>query len=364
MGMDWQLFAGLTRRTSAGCSRSRGGGASTATRSCSTAATPATRCTLIGKGRFAVRITTQLGDTATLAVFGPGEAFGELALLSSDRFRSATVVALEPAETYSVGGSDVQRLRREHPGVNEILIGLLAERVRQLNERLVEALFVPAETRVLRGPLPDEDVRRRVDWAVIPLTQEDIAGLAGTSRATVNRVLRDEERRGTVELGRGKTVVLDADDLARRRARRPAAPRAARGRARPAGRSRRSHLSPRRRSSSTRTTSAHRAGGRLLLLAAGGDPHRELDPEGRACARARRRPRRARAARRAPRRARAPARRARRACRRSRPRSTSCSPTPTRRGAVVRGAARRGAHRRTLDVLVRGIVCLPRGRTA
>jgi CRP-like cAMP-binding protein len=49
----------------------------------------------------------------------------------------------------------------------------------------------------------------------IPLIQEDIAALAGTSRATVNRVLRDAERRGIVELRRGRTVLLDPDALAR-----------------------------------------------------------------------------------------------------------------------------------------------------
>ena len=127
------------------------------------------------------------------------------------------MIALEQAETYSIVSADVGRLRREHPGVNEILIGILAERVRQLNERLVEALFVPAETRVLRR-LRDMTVvyGDGSERAVIPLTQEDIAGLAGTSRATVNRVLREEERRGTVELGRGRTIVLAAGDLARR----------------------------------------------------------------------------------------------------------------------------------------------------
>jgi CRP/FNR family cyclic AMP-dependent transcriptional regulator len=215
--MDWQLFAGLdeddVRRLLTVARRRtfhrnevvfhRGD--------------PGDTLHLIAKGRFAVRFTTQLGDTATLAVLGPGEAFGELALVSSDRARSATVVALEPAETYAIGSADVQRLRREHPGVNEILIGILAERVRQLNERLVEALFVPAETRVLRRL---RDLTKVYgdgsERAVIPLTQEDIAGLAGTSRATVNRVLRDEEKRGTVELGRGKTVVVAVGDLTRR----------------------------------------------------------------------------------------------------------------------------------------------------
>ena len=45
---------------------------------------------------------------------------------------------------------------------------------------------------------------RESEAVVVPLTQEDIAGLAGTSRATVNRVLREEERRGTVELEAGQ----------------------------------------------------------------------------------------------------------------------------------------------------------------
>jgi CRP-like cAMP-binding protein len=51
---------------------------------------------------------------------------------------------------------------------------------------------------------------------VIPLTQGDLASLAGTSRATVNRVLRDAERRGEVEVRRGRTAVLDAVTLVRR----------------------------------------------------------------------------------------------------------------------------------------------------
>ena len=45
------------------------------------------------------------------------------------------------------------------------------------------------------------------------MTQEHLAEMAGTSRATVNRVLREEERRGTVALTRGCTTVLDLDAL-------------------------------------------------------------------------------------------------------------------------------------------------------
>ena len=52
--------------------------------------------------------------------------------------------------------------------------------------------------------------------AVVPLTQEDLAAMAGTSRATVNRVLREEEKRGAVALERAKVRVLDPDALSSR----------------------------------------------------------------------------------------------------------------------------------------------------
>ena len=51
------------------------------------------------------------------------------------------------------------------------------------------------------------------------MTQEDVAALSGTSRATVNRILSAEAKRGTVRLTRGKTAVLDLNSLAARAAR-------------------------------------------------------------------------------------------------------------------------------------------------
>jgi CRP/FNR family cyclic AMP-dependent transcriptional regulator len=178
---------------------------------------PADTLHLIKNGRFAVQATTQLGDTATFAVLGPGESFGELALVSEDAVRSAAVVALEPSETYAIYHRDFVRLRERHPSVNIVLLTLLAGQVLRLSERLVEALYVEADTRVLRR-VRDLSVLYGdgSGHAVIPLTQENIAELAGTSRATVNRVLREEEERGTLELGRGKTVVFDPEALSRR----------------------------------------------------------------------------------------------------------------------------------------------------
>ena len=76
---------------------------------------------LIAEGRFAVRVSTPLGERATLAIRGAGEAFGELALITRAP-RSATVAALEPGETYSIQQA-FDELRRDHPGVNSIRRG-------------------------------------------------------------------------------------------------------------------------------------------------------------------------------------------------------------------------------------------------
>jgi CRP-like cAMP-binding protein len=111
-------------------------------------------------------------------------------------------------------------VRRKYPAVNDILVRLLARRLRRQSELLVEALFVPAETRVLRRLC--ELATLYGDGAtdtVVPLTQEDVAALSGTSRATVNRILRAEAKRGTVRLSRGRTIVLDPAGLAARAAR-------------------------------------------------------------------------------------------------------------------------------------------------
>ena len=177
---------------------------------------PADSLHLIEKGRFAVRIMTPLGDVATIGVRGPGESFGEMALVGEGLRRAATVAALEEAETFCVYQGDFERLRREHPGVTQILVAFLAAEVRRQNELLLDALYVPAERRVLRRLSELASLYGGEEQALIPLTQEELASLAGTSRATVNRVLREQEERGTVALQRGKTIVLDRETLARR----------------------------------------------------------------------------------------------------------------------------------------------------
>lgn len=72
---------------------------------------PADSMHLVTKGRFAVRTMTLLGDTVTIAVRGPGDSFGEMAVIQEGATRAATVAALEEAETFSVFHTDFERLR-------------------------------------------------------------------------------------------------------------------------------------------------------------------------------------------------------------------------------------------------------------
>jgi CRP/FNR family cyclic AMP-dependent transcriptional regulator len=176
---------------------------------------PADSLHLVERGRFAIRIVTPLGDTVTIAVRGPGETFGEMALVAAAR-RTATVVALEQAETHAVYRDDFEQLRGDHRSVDQLLFAFLVDEVRMLNERLIEALYLPVERRVLRRLRELTEAGGQEHPLEVPLTQEELAELAGTTRATINRVLREEEKRGTIRLERGRTIVLDPEQIARR----------------------------------------------------------------------------------------------------------------------------------------------------
>lgn len=178
---------------------------------------PANSLHLVSKGRFAVRVLTPRGDVALLDVYGPGEAFGEMALVMPDGLRSATVSALEPGETFAVYRDELTRLRSANPLVSDALLAVLAERLRRANERISVAHYLEVDERV-RWCV----VRLARSYGVvggkatIPLTQEQIAEYADAARPTVNRVLRAEADRGTVAIGRGRLEVLDVDALAKR----------------------------------------------------------------------------------------------------------------------------------------------------
>lgn len=162
----------------------------------------------VESGRFAARVITPLGDAATVSLHGPGDVFGLLAVLSPLGRRTATVIALEQAETLAIPRSAFLQLRAAHPAVRDAVEQVLVEQVAATTDRLVEALYTPVALRVrahliqlaaLYGDLTAAEV-------TIPLSQEHLAGLSGTTRETVNRVLKQEQERGAVRLARSRIV--------------------------------------------------------------------------------------------------------------------------------------------------------------
>jgi CRP-like cAMP-binding protein len=158
------------------------------------------------------------GRSITLARFGPGDIFGELAMFDNEK-RSATVEALEPTEAIAILGGDMRRLLREHPDIAVKLIAAIARRLRETNERLARQSFQTVQSRVAAvlaqlveaaraEGAPDGDV-------LITATQAEVAQLAGSSRESASRFLAVLERAGIISQGRGRLVVHDPDALAR-----------------------------------------------------------------------------------------------------------------------------------------------------
>jgi CRP/FNR family transcriptional regulator, cyclic AMP receptor protein len=172
---------------------------------------------LIAKGHVAIRNSTPLGDIVTLAVVGSGDFFGELVIVSPEAGRNATAVALDPTETLTLHRDQLDALRREHPAIDRFLLEVMAMQIRRMSLLLSDALYLPAGKRVLRRLLEVADTYGDgAPATVIPLTQEDLAGLAGTTRPSANKVLRAAQEGGLLSVSRGQVRILDLDGLIRR----------------------------------------------------------------------------------------------------------------------------------------------------
>jgi CRP/FNR family transcriptional regulator, cyclic AMP receptor protein len=177
---------------------------------------------VIESGHVAIRLSTPRGEVGTLVVLGPGQSFGEQALLSVGAARTASAVAVDSVVTLSFGRRTFDELRARSPVVDRFLVAVMAQQVRRLSEQLVEALYVDAETRVLRRVLRLAEAYAAVEpggaleAAVVPYTQDEIAAMAGTTRPTVNRALQAAREVGAIELGRGRVMVIDRAALSTR----------------------------------------------------------------------------------------------------------------------------------------------------
>jgi CRP/FNR family cyclic AMP-dependent transcriptional regulator len=167
-------------------------------------------CYVVREGHARAVRTHGDGRTITLATFGPGDIFGELAMFEDER-RSATVEAIEPTSVVGVLGPDMRRLMSEHPQIAARLVIALGRRLREMNERLSRQSFQTVQSRVavVLKDLVAQEIAAGKDHSdvLVTATQADLAQLAGSSRESASRFLAVLERAGVISQGRGRLVV-------------------------------------------------------------------------------------------------------------------------------------------------------------
>jgi CRP-like cAMP-binding protein len=171
-------------------------------------------CYVVRSGDLRVTRQHPDGRAIALATLGPGDFFGELAMLDGEA-RSASVETLTDCEVLALPAADVRGMLHGSSEITVKLVVALTRRLREANERLARQSFqtVPSRVAGVLSQLIAEEAQRGRAGVTIRMTQADLAQLAGTSRESVSRFLATLERAGVVSVGRGRVTVLEPPRL-------------------------------------------------------------------------------------------------------------------------------------------------------
>jgi CRP/FNR family cyclic AMP-dependent transcriptional regulator len=174
---------------------------------------------VVDRGSVKVVLPSDEGaEPAIVAILGPGEFFGELAILDGAP-HSATIVAVEPTETLVLHRDAFLGLIDSDAGLRRALLASLAAEIRRLTGHVEDLHFLDLPgrlaSRILR--LAESTGTAADDGTVVigwPYTQSELAGMIGGSRQSVNRLLADLADQELVRIERDQLVVVDARRLA------------------------------------------------------------------------------------------------------------------------------------------------------
>jgi CRP/FNR family cyclic AMP-dependent transcriptional regulator len=157
------------------------------------------------EGKVRVSVSDEEGRELVLAVLGPKETFGELALID-DEPRSATVVATDRSRIAVVSKDDFKRCLARSPEIAINLLKYLSRRLREGNETAKGFALLDVQGRVaqlLRRLAREHDGRLISD----PITHQEIANMVGASREMVSRVIGSLKSEGALKV-EGKRFVV------------------------------------------------------------------------------------------------------------------------------------------------------------
>ena len=169
---------------------------------------------IVIEGGVRIVVASPKGEEATVALLGPGECVGDLALLDG-RPRSASAIASGDTKTLVVRRDDFMRWLEERPKAAFALLETLSMRVRRTDEALADFAFLDLPQRLAKRLLnlamqQDGD---RVAGASLRITQAELASMLGVSRESVNKQLNRFARDGWITLSRGAVKVVDPEAL-------------------------------------------------------------------------------------------------------------------------------------------------------
>jgi CRP/FNR family transcriptional regulator/CRP/FNR family cyclic AMP-dependent transcriptional regulator len=183
---------------------------------------PAGAMHILSSGRVKVSRPSEDGNETVLALLGAGACFGEMAALDGG-LRTATITAVEQTETQMLLREDVLSFARTSPDLAMALVHTLTDRLRRTDDWLDDAYFADLDTRLANRllELAEAHGEETNDGIVVnfPLTQSDLAGMLGATRARVNRMLGIYQDAGLLRLGTGAFTILDREGIEDRAAR-------------------------------------------------------------------------------------------------------------------------------------------------
>ena len=170
------------------------------------------------EGRVRLVSITRDGKQAILALFEPGDLFGELALAGADR-RDDYAEAVVSSQVLCVPRDAVEAVMERNPNLTLAVTKLIGWRRRRLERRLRSLLFASNRERLtsLLWDLLEQYGSRVSDGVLldIRLSHQDLANLIGVTRESVTLALGELQSEGVVSLGRQRIVVRNLDGLAR-----------------------------------------------------------------------------------------------------------------------------------------------------
>ena len=173
---------------------------------------PGGTCHVITRGRVRVFMIGEDGYEMAFYIMGPGEIFGEMSLFE-DLPRSASVAALEETHTLGLDQEVMFRCLQRSPALAMRLLQSLSARLRTTTSDAEGLASLPVPDRLMRQlQRLSERSGRRVEGGVqitLPLTQQELAALVGTSRESVNRALVKLRQEGKVLLKDGWIIVVE-----------------------------------------------------------------------------------------------------------------------------------------------------------